>query len=70
MWFFGCDIGGIPCDMHLSLQRGYTPLMEAASEGHVECVKLLLERGARANHQNEVSAVYRVVMNFSCMKRA
>ena len=57
MWFFVCDIGGTPCDMHLSLQSGRTPLMEASGRGHVECVKLLLDRGAQANHQSNVSAV-------------
>ena len=40
--------------MHLSLQNGCTPLMEASSGGHVKCVKLLLEKGARANDQNKV----------------
>ena len=31
--------------------------MYASSQGHVECVKILLERGALANHQDKVSAV-------------
>ena len=31
--------------------------MEASSGGHVECVKLLLEKGADVNHKNLVSAV-------------
>ena len=57
VWFFVCDIGGTPCDMHLSLQDGRTPLMEASGGGIVECVKLLLDRGAQANHQCKVSAV-------------
>ena len=57
VWFFVCDIGGTLCDVHLSLQNGCTPLMVASGGGHVECVKLLLDRGAQANHQIKVSAV-------------
>ena len=41
----------------LSSQYGQTPLMEASSEGHVECAQLLLDRGAQVNHQDKVSAV-------------
>ena len=44
------------CDMHLSLQNGYTPLMVASRGGHDGCVQLLLDRGAQIDHQNEVSA--------------
>ena len=55
MWFVGCDIGGTPCHMHLSLQHGRTPLMVASGGGHVECVKLLLDRGVQVNHQDKVS---------------
>ena len=57
MWFVVhvCDIRGTPCDMHL--QNGCTPLMEASGRGYVECVKLLLDRGAQANHQSKVTAV-------------
>ena len=29
--------------------------MKASENGHVECVKILLERGAQANTQNKVS---------------
>ena len=54
-------ISGTPCDMTLSLQNGDTPLMFASSIGHVECVKLLLERGAQANNQDKVSAVHDVI---------
>ena len=44
------------CDMHLSLQAGYTPLMWASNRGHDGCVQLLLDRGAQIDHQSEVSA--------------
>ena len=44
------------CDMHLSLQDGYTPLMKASLDGHDGCVQLLLDRGAQIDHQDEVSA--------------
>ena len=67
MWFVVhlCDIGGTSCDMHLCLQNGRTPLMEASGGGHVECVKLLLDRGAQANHQSKVSAV--LISVVSCL---
>ena len=29
--------------------------MEASSKGHLECVKVLLDKGAQVNVQNEVS---------------
>ena len=35
--------------------------MKASSGGHVECVKLLLEKGADVNHKVWVSAVSRSV---------
>ena len=57
VWIVVCDIGGTPCYMHLSLQNGRTPLMVASGGGQVECVKLLLDRGAQANHQSEVSLI-------------
>ena len=42
------------CDMHLSLQIGDTPLMAASRGGHDGCVWLLLDMGAKVNHQNKV----------------
>ena len=41
-------------DMHLSLQRGETALMWASGAGQLECVKVLLDRGARVNIQSKV----------------
>ena len=43
--------------MHLSLQRGETALMKALDKGHMECVKLLLDKGAKVNMQSLVSGV-------------
>ena len=41
-----------------SLQDGKTALMLASSEkGHLECVKALLDRGAKVDVQDKVSAV-------------
>lgn len=34
-----------------------------ASGGHVECVKVLLDNGAKVNMQNKVSADYLVTKN-------
>ena len=36
-------------------QDGWTALMKASREGEAECVRILLERGAQANTQDEVS---------------
>ena len=43
--------------MFLSLQDGWTALMMASENGHMECVKVLLDRGADVNMQNTVSVV-------------
>ena len=43
--------------MHLSLQDGSTALMKASEVGQVECVKMLMDRGAKVNMQDEVSGV-------------
>ena len=42
------------------IQDGWTSLMWASKGGHVECVKMLLEGGAQANQQKNVSG-YRLV---------
>jgi ankyrin repeat protein len=42
--------------MNFSLQDGNTPLILASGLGHLECVKVLLDRGAHVNLQTKVSA--------------
>ena len=43
--------------MHLSLQGIGTALMMASQAGHIECVNVLLDKGADVNMQNMVSGV-------------
>ena len=43
--------------IHTSLQDGWTALMKASSEGHDDCVNLLLKKGVSINQKNKVSAV-------------
>ena len=43
--------------IHVSLQDVKTALMAASEEGQVECVEMLLDRGADINMQNEVCGV-------------
>ena len=44
--------------MHLSLQSGgKTALMMALEAGHMECFKVLLDKGAEVNIQDKVSGV-------------
>ena len=42
--------------VYFSCQRGQTALIVASSKEHVECVMLLLEKGAIADLLDEVSA--------------
>ena len=39
------------------LQWGWTSLIKASEAGQVECVKMLLDRGAKVNLQHNVSCV-------------
>ena len=41
--------------MYLSLQDGWSPLMEAASTGYAKSLQLLLDKGADVNQQSKVS---------------
>ena len=43
--------------MLLSIQAGWTTLMIASKAGHMECVKVLLDKGAEVNMQTWVSGV-------------
>ena len=43
--------------MHLSLQDGRTALMMASVARHMECVQVLLDKGADVNMQSKVSGV-------------
>ena len=47
--------------MHLSLQDGRTALMIASERGHMECVKMLLERGAKVNMEDKVSTARHLI---------
>ena len=54
--------------MYLYLQNGVSPLMVASSRGHFEIVKLLLDKGAEINHQNNVSYSSIVVIMFKVFR--
>ena len=43
--------------LHLSLQYEWTALMRASDARHIECVQVLLDKGAKVNMQNNVSDV-------------
>ena len=54
--------------MHFSLQDGETALMKASEAGKVECIKVLLDRGAEVNMQDKVSGVvFRCVVTLSVL---
>ena len=52
--------------MYFSLQSGQTALIKASSKGHVDCVKLLLEKGAEVDHEDKVSAVSELIICLAC----
>ena len=49
--------------MYFSFQRERTALMKASLQGHIECVKLLLNKGAIADLSDKVSAVLHQVLS-------
>ena len=53
-----CYIGGSNYNVYYSLQDERTALMWASSKGHLECVKALLDNGAKVNMQKKASAVF------------
>ena len=57
--------------MHLSLQWGQTALMMAKVHGHIECAKMLVDKGAHVNIQDMVSLsgviIHCVQCNAACM---
>ena len=52
--------------MHLSLHEGWTALMMASKAGHMECVTVLLDRGAEVNMQDNVSGVIIHCVHCTC----
>ena len=55
--------------MHLSLQDGWTALMVASQAVHMECVELLLDKGAKVNTQNKVRCHYTLcTCNAACIQ--
>ena len=55
--------------MHLSLQEGWTALMRASRAGHMECVNVLLDRGAEVNMLNKVSGII-IHCNAACTQES
>ena len=58
--------------MHLSLQWGRTALMMAYDRGHIECTKMLVDKGAQVNIQATLVSLSGVIIhcvqcNAACM---
>ena len=52
--------------MHLSLQGGQTALMIAYDFGHIECAKVLVDKGAQVNIQDTVSLSGVIIHYMQC----
>ena len=66
-----CLLCTLPCSLHVYLQTGGTALIVASECGHVEVVKLLIERRADVNISNNVRyiVVYRPMFIFVCIRK-
>ena len=49
--------------MHLSLQWGQTALMLAYNRGHIECAKMLVDKGAQVNIQDHTVSFSGVIIH-------
>ena len=49
--------------MHLSLQWGKSALMMAYDHGHMECVKMLVDKGAQVNIQDTLVSLSDVIIH-------
>ena len=49
--------------MHLSLQWGQTALMLAYNRGHIECAKMLVDKGAQVNIQDRTVSFSGVIIH-------
>ena len=54
----GVVIGDTSGDVYLSLQDRQFPLKVATLRGDVQCLQLLLDKGADVNHQDKVSSFH------------
>ena len=49
--------------MHLSLQWGKTALMMAYDHGHMECARILMDKGALVNIQDRTVSLSGVIIH-------
>ena len=60
--------------MTFELQDGWSPLMTASDEGHLDVVKTLIEARANVNHTNEVGIctllLYTYTVHLYCLSSA
>ena len=54
---------------HTRAQDGETALMCAATRGHADCVRVLLDAGADKEAKNKVRLLFRVGVRLACVFR-